>query len=126
MSGQSESIGPWKPEAFVWGAQAAGEIFFFFIPKWRRLMPDWISIPILLLTVSWTFRIAWQSGLWGKMRSMYNFSAIRPLKRVRAIPSRLLPIHFSRIVVSRKVLPSSCRPVDNGPCHGVTSCDRND
>ena len=47
-------------------------------------------------------------------------------KCFRHIPYPLLPILLSRTGVSRKVLPSCCRPMDNGRCYGCTNCGQND
>jgi hypothetical protein len=79
VSGQSESIGPWWPESLVYAGKAAGEFFFFYIPKWQRIMPEWISIPILLISAYGIFRASRHYGIMRKLRSIYDLSAIRPL-----------------------------------------------
>jgi len=79
MSGQAESLGGWHSQALLDGVNAAGDIFFFYIPRWRHLIPELISISVLLISACCVFVAARRSEIGRKFRSTFDLRAVLPL-----------------------------------------------
>jgi hypothetical protein len=79
MSGQAESIFRWSVGSLLDASDAAGNIFFFWIPNASVQLPIWVSLPLFGAIMYLGIRMVRRYHLVRLIHSYYKLSALRPL-----------------------------------------------